>query len=46
MSEKLKSYNKDHLHGGCYYDPDLETKKILAQLQPHNDKNENVFQVN
>ena len=46
MSEKLKSYNKDHLHGGRYYDPDLETKKILSELQPHNDKTESVFGTN
>jgi len=46
MSKKLKSYKKDHLPGGHYYDPDLETQTILSKLQPHNDKTESVFGTN
>ena len=46
MSEKLKSYGQDHLPGGRYYDPDLETQAILSKLQPHNDKTESVFGTN
>ena len=46
MSEKLKSYKKDHLPGGRYYDPDLETQIVLSKLQPHNDKTESVFGTN
>ena len=46
MNEKLKSYKKDHLPGGRYYDPDLKTQTILSKLQPHNDKTESVFGTN
>lgn len=46
MSAKLKSYNKDHLPEGRYWDPSLETQEILSKLKPHNDKTESVFGVN
>jgi len=32
VGEKLKSYKKDNLPGGCYYDPDLETQTILSKF--------------
>ena len=46
MSAKLKSYNKDHLPEGRYWDPSMETQEILSKLKPHNDKTESVFGVN
>ena len=46
MAYKLMSYNKDHLPGGHYRDPSLETQEILSTLKPHNDKTEGAFGVN
>ena len=40
---KLKSYKKDHLPGGKYFNPDSKTMSILSSLQPHNDMVESVF---
>ena len=46
MADKLKSYNKDHLPEGRYWDPSLETQKILSKLKPHHDRTESAFGVN
>ena len=46
MHSKLQSYKKDHLPGGCYYDPDPDVKAVLSKLQPHNDRTESVFGAN
>ena len=46
MSEKLRSYNEDHLPEGRYWDPSPETREVLSKLKPHNDKTESVFGVN
>ena len=46
MADKLKSYNKDHLPEGRYWDPSLETQEVLSKLKPHNDKTESAFGVN
>lgn len=43
---KLRSYNKDHLPEGCYWDPSMETQEVLSKLKPPNDKTESVFGVN
>ena len=42
----VQYYKKDHLPGGCYYNPDPETVMVLSALKPHNDAAESVFGYN
>lgn len=46
MKEKLSSYAKDQLPGGCYWEPEEEVKVILSQLKPSNDACESILGLN
>ena len=47
MASKLRSYKRDHLPEGIYYNPDdTEIHSVLNELQPHNDQAESVFGCN
>ena len=46
MRDKLKSYAKDQLPGGKYWDPPPNIAKILGQIEPSNDVCESVLGLN
>ena len=46
MKEKLSSYAKDQLPGGCYWEPDAQVKEILRELKPSNDVCESILGLN
>ena len=43
MRQKLVSYAKEQLPGGCYWDPDEAVKKILQNIKPSNDVCESIL---
>ena len=46
MKEKLTSYAKDQLPGGCYWEPDKEVQDVLCKLSPSNDVCESILGLN
>ena len=46
MRAKLKSYAKDQLPGGRYWDPPSHISKILEQIEPSNDICESILGLN
>ena len=46
MRAKLKSYAKDQLPGGKYWDPPPNIDKILGQIEPSNDVCESILGLN
>ena len=46
MRKKLKSYAKDHLPGGKYWDPPSHIVNVLQQVQPSNDICESILGLN
>ena len=46
MTNKLRSYKKDHIPESRCWDPSLETQEVLSKLKSHNDKTESAFGVN
>ena len=46
MLEKVESYARERLPGGCYWDPDHKTKAVLKEFQPSNDLCESILGLN
>ena len=46
MREKLATYAKDQLPGGCYWEPSEQIKDVLRELKPSNDACESIFGLN
>ena len=46
MREKLASYAKDQLPGGCYWQPSEQIKDVLRELKPSNDACESILGLN
>ena len=46
MRDKLKSYAKDQLPGGKYWDPPPNVAKILEEIEPSNDVCESILGLN
>lgn len=46
MKEKLASYAKDQLLGGCYWETDVQVEAILREIKPSNDLRESILGLN